>query len=372
MPERKMPRLYWPSTPGPASSPGLGNQGQAVLGVATASPPAPRPHLLPKKHYPSLPWPICPAFCPLTSATSAGAQTMRAAGARRGGGTELTRNPTRPHLLNLAGLRHSPPATPGWRFRREVEMGAGGSQPPASLRLRGGAGNVLPRPSADARAPGPPSRPSRQGRGSAVARAGAEAAAPSPAPRPPAPHGALARPGARPAASQRGRGRSRGRGPAPGPALLTRGAAVRTHLRPRPLPGHPQRRRGRSPLGQRGGRGRRARAAAASAARPGSGKAPARLRAPGQPSAPGAGPEPAVPACPLALRRPPPRAAPRRPAAARSLRPLRGSGPLLQEAAQALPTGGGAARNPPRRRALRAAPPGERKPGARAGGGGGA
>lgn len=46
-----------------------------------------------------------------------------------------------------------------------------------------------------------------------------------------------------------------------------------------------------------------------------------------------------------ALRPAPPRAAPP-PLAARSLRPLRGSGPLLQEAAQALPTGGGAACTP--------------------------
>ena len=48
-----------------------------------------------------------PAFCPLTSATPTGAQTMRAAGARRGGGPEMTQNHTRPHLRSPAGLRQS-------------------------------------------------------------------------------------------------------------------------------------------------------------------------------------------------------------------------------------------------------------------------
>lgn len=94
-----------------------------------------------------------------------------------------------------------------------------------------------------------------------------------------------------------------------------RGAAVRTHLRSRPLPGHPQRRRGRSPLGQRGGR-------------------------------------------------PPPRAAPRRPAAAlRSPRPLRGPGRSCRKQRKPCPPGEG--RPAPRPGApLRsvAEPLGERKP----------
>lgn len=58
---------------------------------------------------------------------------MRAAGARRGGGTEMTQNHIRPHLLNLAGLRHSPAATPGWRFRWDTE-----------IERRGGAASCLP------------------------------------------------------------------------------------------------------------------------------------------------------------------------------------------------------------------------------------
>lgn len=199
-----------------------------------------------------------------------------------------------------------------------------------------------------------------------------EAAAPGPAPpRPPAPQSAPARP-------RRPPGGASVSGPAPGPAPLTRGTAVRTHLRSRPLPGHPQRRRGRSPLGQRGGRGRRARAATAPAARPSSGKASARLREPGQLSAPEAGPEPAVPARPLALGRPPPRTAPRRPAQPLRRSPLSLSAPCAapgrscRKRRRPVPPGEGQTAHPPRRQALPAAPPGERKPRARAGGGGGA
>jgi hypothetical protein len=135
-----------------------------------------------------------------------------------------------------------------------------------------------------------------------------EAAAPRPAP----PSGPARRSRQAPAPAWRRPGSQSH----PRSRLLTGGAAVRTHLRSRPLPGHPQRRRGGRPLGQRGGRGRWAQAAA-EALLPG--PAPARLRAPGQPSAPGAGPEPAVPACPARPRAP---SAPRRPAPPRRRSPL--------------------------------------------------
>lgn len=102
---RRMLRLTPPCPPGPARSPALG-EGQGVPGAAT-------PPLLPRKQYPRppSPRPICPALCPLPSATPAGQQTMRAAGARRGGGTETAQNHVRPHLTP-AGLRRGPRPPP--------------------------------------------------------------------------------------------------------------------------------------------------------------------------------------------------------------------------------------------------------------------
>lgn len=264
-----------------------------------------------------VPWPLYPALCPLPSTTPASVPTMQAAGARRGGGTRMTQNHTRPHLLSPVGLATALlPSEAGasvWVQRWEW----GGEQLAVRLPQTEGweaaPGMSFPTCPRTRGKTGPPSRPSHQGRRSVAAGAGAKAGGRSPRPSPAPPPGPARRSRQAPApARRRPRRAARLR---PGP--LTRGAAVRTHLRSRPLPGHPQRRRGHSPQGQRGGRGRRARAAVAPAARPGSGKAPARLRVPGQPSALGAGPEPAVPACPLALGRPPPRAAPRRPAAAR-------------------------------------------------------
>lgn len=99
----------------------------------TGRPRSNHPYLLLRKVY-QPPWRIYPVLCPLPSATPAGVPTMRAAGARRGGGTEMTQNHTRPHLLNPAGLRHSPPATLGWRFRLDTEMeveGAASCPPPS-------------------------------------------------------------------------------------------------------------------------------------------------------------------------------------------------------------------------------------------------
>lgn len=224
--------------------------------------------------------------------------------------------------------------------------------------MGGGAGNVLPRLSADARERGPQASPPAKDVAPQWPGRGPEAGGRSPQPHPTLrPRTALLPgPDARPVAAWVC-------GTAPSQALLTRGAAVRTHLRSRPLPGHPQRRRGPSPQGQRGGRGRRARAAAAPAARPGSGKAPASPRAPGQPTDPGAGLEPAVPACPLALGRPPPRAAPRRPAPPRRRLPLALSAPCAardssrRKRRRPCPPGEGQPAHPPRRPAQPAAPP---------------
>lgn len=236
----------------------------------------------------------CPP--PLRRARGPCEQQVQDAGVAR-----MTQTILAPTSHSLPASATAPPATPGGRFRLDAEMEVGGG----SLRSTGSNAQRPPQPAL------PPRTPLRSG--------------PRPAlrPRTALPPG----PGARPAAAC---------GAVPPPARsppLTRSAAVRTHLRSRPLPGHPQRRRGRSPLGQRGGRGRRARAAAA-ALWPD--PTPAKLRARGQPSAPGAGPEPAVPARPLALRPAPPRR--RSPLSPPPARP----GPLQQEAAQALPTGGGA------------------------------
>lgn len=142
----------------------------------------------------------------------------------------------------------------------------------------------------------PRSRPSRQGRRSAVA---------------PAPPSGPARRSRQAPAPARRRPAVRSR-PQPGPAAYPGRCSPHTpplaapsgtsSAATRPQPSGPA--WGARAAGPGGGGG--------PTARPGSRKAPARLRARGQPSAPGAGPEPAVPARPLALGRPPPRAAPRR------------------------------------------------------------
>lgn len=161
-----------------------------------------------------------PSYLPLALATPVGQQTMRAAGARRGGGTEMTQNHTRPHLLNPAGLRHGPPATPGWRFRLDIEMEVGeqlAARLPQTEGWEAAPGmSFLARPRTQGKR-GPPGRPSCQGRGSAVAREGAEAGGgrpqPPAPPRPPAPHGAPARPRRPPGGGLGTRSR-----PRPGPA----------------------------------------------------------------------------------------------------------------------------------------------------------
>lgn len=178
-----------------------------------------------------------------------------------------------------------------------------------------------------------------------------------PPPRPPAPHGAPARPRRPPGGGLRC-------GPAPGPVPAAYPERCSPHTPPlaapsgtssaatRPQPFGPA--WGARAAGPGGGGG--------PTARPGSRKAPARLRARGQPSAPGAGPEPAVPARPLALGRPPPRAAPRRPAAVRrSPRPLRGPGRSCRKQRRPCPPGEGRTHPAPPLRS-EAAPLGERKP----------
>lgn len=133
MPRGKMLRFVLALNTRPCKESKPGSQGQGVLGVAT---PSSAPEEIVSKPTPTSTPPICPGLYPLPSATPAGQQTMRVAGARRGGGTEMTQNHIRPHLLNPAVLHHSPPATPGWRFRLDTEMGGGGggaaSCPPPS------------------------------------------------------------------------------------------------------------------------------------------------------------------------------------------------------------------------------------------------
>lgn len=163
--------------------------------------------------------------------------------------------------------------------------------------------------STDASKPRPPERPSLQGRGSAAAPAGAETGGRSPQPCPALLRPRTARPpgpGARPAAP-------RCAVPPPARPRLP-GALQSAHTSARgPFLGHPQRRRGRSPLGQRGGAGGGPGRRRPLLPGPAPARAPARLRAPGQPSAPGAGPNPPCPPARSpsgALRPAPPRAAP--------------------------------------------------------------
>lgn len=160
--------------------------------------------------------PICPAFCPLPSATPAGAQTRRAAGARRGGGPAMTQNHTRPHLRSPAGLRHSPPGHPRLALpfgSRDGRRGGRRGGAPAEGREAAPGMSFLAGPRTRAnRGPlsGPPSKdaaPQRPGRGPRP-----EAAAPSPAP----PSGPARRARQAPAPARRRLGaRSR---PRPGPA----------------------------------------------------------------------------------------------------------------------------------------------------------
>lgn len=129
----------------------------------------------------------------------------------------MTQNLTRPHLLNPDRPRHSPPATPGWRFRLDMRWKRG-VQPAARLPLTEGweaapgmsflacprtRGNWGPQD-------GPPAKDEarqRPGRGPRP-----EAAAPSPAP----PSGPARRSRQAPAPARRRLGaRSR---PRPGPA----------------------------------------------------------------------------------------------------------------------------------------------------------
>jgi hypothetical protein len=205
----------------------------------------------------------------------------------------------------------------------------------------GGSGNVLPGLSTYSTEHGPPPpRPAlpprtrlRSGWGWDRGR---RPQPPAP-PRPPAPHGAPARP-------RRPPGGGLGHNPIPDPGCLP-GALQSAHtsaLGPFRdiLSGDAAVDLWASVGGAGGGPRRRRRPCC-----------PARLRLgsarPANRPPPGLARNPPCPPAPLALGRPPPRAAPRRPAAAhRSPRPLRGSGPLLQEAAQALPTGGGAAHTP--------------------------
>lgn len=76
----------WPGPePGPERGLSLGKQGPGILGGATPSP-------APEKTVPKPQG----RLCPWAPATPAGVPTKQAAGARRGGGTEVTQNP---HLL---------------------------------------------------------------------------------------------------------------------------------------------------------------------------------------------------------------------------------------------------------------------------------
>lgn len=272
----------------------------------------------------------------LPLASPAVAPTMRAAGARRGGGTETTQKPHLPLTSSgPAGLRHNPPAKPGWRFRLDTAMEVGRQQA-ARLPLAEGweaapATSLLASPrtwrgggSAGRERAAPSGRPSTQGHDCTAARPRGpeEAGGRSPPPRPVLrPRTALPPgPGARPAAGLGARSR-----PWPGPARpRLPGALQSAHTSARGpfrdiLSGDAAAALWASVGGAGGGPGRRRRRwrRRPLAARPGSGKAPARLRAPGQPSAPGAGPEPAVPARPARPRAPSAPRAPRRPAAAR-------------------------------------------------------
>lgn len=304
-------------------------------------------------------------LCPLPSATPAGRPAMRAAGARRGGGTATAPNRARPHPPQTWPAAATALGHPRRALPFGCGDGGGGHSPPASLRLRGGrrrrqCPSSLARGREGTGAPRPALRPrTRLRSGPGGGRGRREAAAPSPTP----PSGPARRSRQAPAPARRP-----GRAVPPPPGLLTRGAAVRTHLRSRPLPGHPPRRRGRSPLGQRGGRGRRPRAAAAAAALL-PGPAPARPRLGS--ARPAHRPPRGWPGTRRARLPARPRApsAPRRPAAARrSLSP-----PLARLPAAPAGSGAGPAhrgRGPPTRPL--AAPPAERKPRARAGRGGGA
>lgn len=122
MPQRKMLRLTLALYTRPARSPSLGSQGQGVLGVATPS-SAPEETVsklpLPPAHLPSsLPLALRHPSRPADHASS----RCKTRGWHRAG--------TKPHSPPPPKPGRPPPqpsATPGWRFRSDLEMGAGGS-----------------------------------------------------------------------------------------------------------------------------------------------------------------------------------------------------------------------------------------------------